>query len=219
MATYFAVTKNQNGDPVRYKFLNYIRTNQDQFDFFNPNSNTHQNFRQALQNGWVRIYYNGDVYGIVPDENGLIEYSEILFDEGILPEENGNDFINENEGPIALSLERDLQNALIQRIQELEEGLNVIGRERLVISGGRIDILAQDPAQNHVVIELKAGTAKPEALAQILDYMADIGEEINTEVRGIIVAHDFDRRLQRAVTLVPQVQLKRYSIQFTFENV
>src|SRR5436190_14304302 len=66
-------------------------------------------------------------------------------------------------------LERDLQQALRANIEQLEHGLRVIdgGKERST-EAGRIDIVAQDAAGKTVIIELKAGAARPEALTQLL---------------------------------------------------
>jgi hypothetical protein len=226
MAKYFAVVKNEEGNPVVSPFLTWIRANQAQFDNPIPTPNTHSPFGKVVQLGWIRRDYNGDVYGIKPDENGDVNYSEPIFENGALPDpepeaglEDVNDIIQ--DVPLAMSFERDLQRTLRLNINSLENGLEIIdgGFERQVLNGGRIDILCKDQNENLVVIELKAGKGKPEVLAQILDYMADLRGGTESPVRGIIVAHDFDRRLQNAVTMVPEVQLKKYSIQFAFEDV
>jgi RecB family endonuclease NucS len=97
---------------------------------------------------------------------------------------------------ITFGLERDLQLALRANINQLEIGLKIIdgGNER-VTEAGRIDITAEDAKGSTVVIELKAGTAKPDAVAQILAYMATVAEPSNHPVRGILVAGDFHKRV------------------------
>jgi|GEM_PF-724235 len=224
MAKYYAVVQNENSETEVNPFLAWVRTNQDQFE--NPIllPNTHNPFRKVVQLGWVRRDYNGDVYGIRPDENGEFDYAEAFFNNEVLPdpEEEGNDIEEIVQGQqIALRLEKELLQALRLNINTLENGLEIIdgGFERKVLNGGRIDILCRGADERLVVIELKAGKAKPEALAQILDYIADLKEETDSEVRGIIVAHNFDRRLVNAVRETPQVRLKKYAIQFTFDEV
>ncbi len=99
-----------------------------------------------------------------------------------------------------VGLERDLQAALRRAIEQLEPGLEVIddGAERSVGSGF-IDITARDAEGATVVIELKTGTARQGAVAQILSYMGDIAdEEPDDRVRGILVAGDFDRKVRAA---------------------
>lgn len=226
MANYFAVTINEEGAPVKTSFLNWLRANQHQFENPITINNTHNPFGKVIGSGWIRREFNGNVYGIKPDENGDIAYADPLFNEEGLDEDFEEEELiqlleNAPEVTLAMSFERDLQRNLRLNINSLENGLEIIdgGNERQVFNGGRIDILCKDQAENLVIIELKAGKAKPEVLAQILDYMADIREETESPVRGIIVAHEFDRRLQNAVRETPQIKLKKYSVQFAFENV
>ena len=77
-----------------------------------------------------------------------------------------------------MGLERDLQAALRDCIEQLEPGLAISddGAERSVASGF-IDITAKAPDGTVVVIELKTGTARREAIGQILSYMGDVAEE------------------------------------------
>lgn len=118
-------------------------------------------------------------------------------------------------------LERHLQSELRREIAQLEPGLQIIddGLERSVESGF-IDILARDAAGTLVVIELKAGQARREAIGQITGYMGDlIEEEPNTPIRGILVAADFDKSCQSGVRAIPALTLKRYRFNFTFGEV
>lgn len=118
-----------------------------------------------------------------------------------------------------LSLERDMQAALRSNIAQLETGLRIVdeGAERAVASGF-IDILCEDERGSLVVVELKAGKTDSRVVAQILGYMGDIlVEDEHPVVRGIIVAHDFDRRTLSAARAVPNLKLMRYSISFSFQ--
>ena len=118
-----------------------------------------------------------------------------------------------------ISLEKDMQAALRQNIEQLESGLKITdeGVERSVESGF-IDITATDRNSNTVVIELKTGVAGQKAVAQILSYMGDIlSEEGN--VRGILVASNFDSKAKSAARLVPNLLLQKYSINFNFSAI
>lgn len=123
------------------------------------------------------------------------------------------------DSPSSFSLERDLQRALRGNIEQLEPGLKITdgGTERTV-DAGRIDITAEDDGGNIVVIELKAGTAGMDSIGQILSYMGSIESPEGKDVRGILVAYDFDERLVMAAKAVPNISLKAYSVQFTFED-
>ena len=125
----------------------------------------------------------------------------------------------EEAGEITVGLERDLQAMLRQRIQDLEPGLTITdtGKERTV-EAGRIDITAKDKEGKAVVVELKAGIAKSDSIAQILAYMSCLGEKENGGVRGILVAGDFDERTVLAARMVPNLKLKQCSVNFSFKD-
>lgn len=129
-----------------------------------------------------------------------------------------NELIEASEA--TFGLERDLQLALRSDIEQLEPGLHIIddGKER-VTEAGRIDITAQDAQDVIVVIELKAGTAAPEALTQLLAYMGTVGQQDQCPVRGVLIAGDFHPRVVFAARAVPNIQLKLYRFKFTFESV
>ncbi len=121
---------------------------------------------------------------------------------------------------VAFGLERDLHIALPSDIERLEPGLRILdeGRGRTT-DAGQIEITASDADGATVVIELKAGTAAPEALTQLLAYMGAIGGEEQAAVRGILIAGDFHPRIVHAAKAIPNVQLSRYRFRFTFEAV
>lgn len=175
-------------------------------------------FLFTVDGGRVRLY-NPEIDGkwIVDDKGARLigreglEEKEI-FEEAYLPEE------------ATISLERDLENFLLAKLNVLEEGLRLYEGEtgrQFQVQSGRIDILAQDKNNNFVVLELKAGTATDAVLAQILAYMADITRELSMgkPVRGIIVAYGFAEKLVAASSLLPTIKLKKYKVNFEFEEV
>ena len=139
----------------------------------------------------------------------------------IVDEPEDTSFVDSSQ--ISFSMERDLELFLYNDIRALDPSLDLsdeLENRQYNVSSGRIDILAKDELGKFVVIELKAGTAKDAALAQLLAYMTDISYQFDTEnVRGIIVAHDFSEKLVKASRLVPSVDLKRYNISFSFESI
>ncbi len=141
--------------------------------------------------------------------------SEIITEVAI--EIAGQAIKEKNDGK-QFELERNLQAALRGEIAQLEAGLVIIdgGQERSVPSGF-IDILAKDGAGALVVIELKAGQGKRDALGQILGYMGDLrSEEPGSIVRGILVAASFDQSCRSARAVTPLVELREYRFSFNF---
>ena len=122
-----------------------------------------------------------------------------------------------------VGLERDLQAALRRGIEQLEPGLQIIddGAERSVASGF-IDITARDARGAIVVVELKTGTARQGAVAQVLSYMGDIAEEEPDQtVRGLLVAGDFDKKARSAARVLSDqvLSLRSYRVRFEFKDV
>lgn len=161
------------------------------------------NFFKFLGNG---RFCNIEDYDKVKDQYGL--------DDIVIVEEDV-----ESELETTFSFEKDLQEFISMNIGSIEDGLSLIDREYNT-EIGKIDILAKDKQNNFVVIELKVGTAKREVLGQILSYMAAITQEKGTyDVRGIIIANDFDQGLKLAASQTPNIKLIKYRVRFDFEEV
>ena len=126
---------------------------------------------------------------------------------------------DDNDADMTFALERDLQRALRDNIDQLDPGLTIVdgGTERNV-PAGRIDITAEAPDGALVVIELKAGRADLRAIGQVLSYMGSVDHEPDRTVRGILVAGGFERRAVMAADAVPNLELRAYSFSFEFSN-
>lgn len=151
--------------------------------------------------------------------NKYRKFLETMEREGFGPDEissSGSEIHIEDSS--TFSLERDLQTALRANISQLEPGLQVDdgGKERTVETG-RIDILAKDKDGMSVIIELKAGTASSKAVAQILGYMGAYMDETGQDVRGILIASDFQAKAELSARPVPNLSLRRYRYRFEFE--
>jgi RecB family endonuclease NucS len=120
---------------------------------------------------------------------------------------------------LKFGLERDLEIALRENIEALEPGLRIVdGGKQRTVDGFRLDITAEDTAGRLVILELKAGTANRDAVSQLLAYVGALLEQGETrEIRGILVAHEFDRTAKLAARAVGSISLIRYGFQFTFE--
>lgn len=158
--------------------------------------------------------------------SALRTYRNFREDPGSVPVSADNalevvgELIRERKEGKQFEVERHLQEELRKEIAQLEPGLTIVdgGGERSVESGF-IDILARDQTGAMVVIELKSGTAKREAIGQIAGYMGDLmAEESDNKVRGILVAADFDKSCQSGVRAIPSLSLRRYRFSFSFEE-
>lgn len=127
---------------------------------------------------------------------------------------------------VTFSLERDLEEYISRNLDQIEEGLKLysagdISGRQYSTDVGRIDLLALDKNGSLVVIELKAGKAIDHVVGQILGYMSHIRKNLanGKEVRGIIVADDFDERLKYAAEEISKLKLKKYLVKFEFEDI
>jgi hypothetical protein len=217
---HFVVSKAANGKVELHPMKAWLRDNPQHVPpGLDASGSTSWELRRGLRiAGWELKELGNRVFVIRPDEGDTSFAYPFLVDEP--PDDDGTEKVIEEAEEITLGLERDLQSALRTNIAQLEPGLVVSdgGRERQTVAG-RIDITTKDGKGNVVVVELKAGTASPDTVAQILAYMTAVAEEDQKEVRGIVVAADFHKRVMMAARAVPTLALKRYRVQFRFEAV
>lgn len=115
----------------------------------------------------------------------------------------------------SISLERDIEDHLVHRLDAIEKGLKLVGRQ-VSTDVGRIDILAEDQKGFRVVIEVKVGDAKDSAVGQIARYLGWYTKTEGKPPRGILIAGDFPRY---AAAAIPHLTLNAYRVQFSFEQV
>ncbi len=193
-----------------------------------PSSRHHPSLRQdaflfSLGNGRYRKWN--------PEQDGtwrLTGTGVELIDEGedAMVTEEESEF-EEASLTASISLERDLERSLLADLGQLEPGLKLYEKEGAIghqlDTGvvGRLDILAVDSEGRYVVIELKAGEASERVCGQILRYMGWVKRELagGKPVRGIVVASDFDERVEYAAEAMPDVALKRYEVHFRYSDV
>ena len=139
-----------------------------------------------------------------------------------------NDMENQNETDIedsleaSISVERDLQDYLEQRLTELEPGLKLHNNGiEYDTDAGKIDILAVDNEGALVVIEIKSGKAKDNALGQILGYIGCLysSRHDQKDIRGILVASGFDQRVIYAAKQLKNIKLVAYKLSFSFNEI
>ena len=165
------------------------------------------------------FYVGGGKYKLYDPEKDNIDVH--VEDEESLEEVDSEEYIE-----ATISLERDLEEYIIRDLNQIEPGLVLYSNEGITgrqynTEVGRIDILALDKKGDLVVIELKAGTANHSVIGQILGYISWIRQNISQgkNVRGIIIADDFDKRVKYASSELSNITLKKYEVSFKIKDV
>jgi RecB family endonuclease NucS len=85
---------------------------------------------------------------------------------------------------------------------------------------GLIDILATDKETgSYVVIELKRNQTSDDTVGQVARYMGWIKESKNDkDVKGVIIAGKYDRRLYYAVSMLDNVDVFLYEVSFNLKE-
>jgi len=103
----------------------------------------------------------------------------------------------DDEGEFSLyASEEDMHKAILLQPSLVEEGLKLIGYEKKV-EPGFMDVYGIDKKGSLVVIEVKRKTAGKEAALQLAKYIDAVKDKADRKVRGILVAPDISRGVQR----------------------
>lgn len=108
--------------------------------------------------------------------------------------------------------ERNLEDILIDQLENIESGLQLISRQ-LSTPAGRLDILCKDIQENYIVVELKKAKGSDLVVGQIMRYMGWVKKEYNTnKVRGIIIVNKKDLALEYAVSATDNIIVKEFKL-------
>jgi restriction system protein len=130
------------------------------------------------------------------------------------------------EDPGEFAMESHLEEFLIQNWAQTELGkqydIYEIDGERVgqqyPTDTGPLDILAISKDKKRLlVVELKKGRASDAVVGQTMRYMGYVGEvlaEPGQTVQGVIIAHDDDPKIRRALSVVPHIAFYRYQVSF-----
>jgi len=92
--------------------------------------------------------------------------------------------------------EEDMQKAILLEPSLLEDGFKPISYEKKV-EPGFVDVYGVDKNGKLVVVEIKRKTAGKEATLQLAKYINAVKGKANREVRGILVAPNIAKDVQR----------------------
>jgi len=129
------------------------------------------------------------------------------------------------EDPSAFALEMHLEDFLFKNWQHTELGKDydiyeVDGEkaQQFQTDTGPLDILAISKDKKRLlVVELKKGRTSDAVVGQTLRYMSYVQEELaekGQEVLGVIIAHEDDQRVRRALTMTQNIAFYRYQVSF-----
>lgn len=129
------------------------------------------------------------------------------------------------EDPSAFALEEHLEDFLVKNWPHTELGKDYDIYEedgekaqQYQTDTGPLDILAISKDRKQLlVVELKKGRASDAVVGQTLRYMGFVQEELAEEgqtVAGIIIAHEDDQRIRRALLMIASITFYRYQLSF-----
>jgi len=99
----------------------------------------------------------------------------------------------------------------------IEEGVLLSQQYRTEI--GPIDILARDKkTKEYIVIELKKYQTSDDTVGQLARYMGWIKENKGTRVKGVIIAGEYDKKLDFALKVMPEVEVFLYKVDFVLNK-
>ncbi|MGD9714125.1 MAG: endonuclease NucS domain-containing protein [Thermomicrobiales bacterium] len=142
------------------------------------------------------------------------------------------DILNEDEDgedtevtEASFGLEFQLRDFLAQNISAVDVNgkrlslyVDPTGRDGIEFptATGPIDILAVDDTGAFYVFELKRARTPDRAIGQLTRYMGWVRQTIgkNKDIHGVIVAKEISNGLRYAVSVVPNVRLFEYEVEF-----
>ena len=129
------------------------------------------------------------------------------------------------EDPSSFALEEHLEDFLVKNRSHTELGKDYDIYEedgekaqQYQTDTGPLDILAISKDKKRLlVVELKKGRASDVVVGQTLRYMSFVRDELAEDgqtVLGVIVAHEDDQRIRRALAMTPSIAFYRYQVSF-----
>jgi hypothetical protein len=191
-------------------------------------ANSKYDFLFSVKRGVVELYdpKKHGVWEIRKDEYGRLVVAQTGLEEPLELENRSP----EEEQELLFPLESHLRDFLAQNIRtilidkhKLKLYTDENGRDGIEYPTevGPIDILAVDEHNNFALFELKLSRGIDKALGQLLRYMGWIKANLakDKEVKGVIVAKDIDEKLKYAVSIIPNVSLFEYTLDFKIRPV
>ncbi len=215
------VLPKENGGFEVHPLKEYLRQNPNILPGYDPSGSTSHQLRAALKRkGWAMQETPSEIRLIQPGAaSDLAKVEEVLGGS----EESGLEPAEMPEAVFSLEYQlRDFLAANLETVKVQDKRLRLYvdptGRDGIEFptAVGPIDILALDQNDDYVVFELKRANTPDRAVGQLTRYMGWIQQTIGRErkVSGIIVAKTISQKLRYAVSVVPNVSLFEYQVEF-----
>lgn len=217
MARSNVVVPRDDGGAELYPMKEWLRRHPETLPGIDPSAETSHQLRARLRRlGWSAQETPDEVRLVPP---GAAETAV----EAIMGEDVES---NETEAANAyFALEYQLRDFLAQNLgridvkgKKLRLYIDSTGRNGVEFptAVGNIDILAVDDLGAFYVFELKRARSPDHAIGQLSRYMGWVHQTIGKdhEVNGVIVAKEIGDSLRYAVSVVPNVSLFEYEIEF-----
>ena len=122
------------------------------------------------------------------------------------------------------SLERLVEDFLALNLDHIEKGLKLYQDEKGIPGRqystdiGIIDLLCIDKDNKFVIIEIKKEKGSDKTIGQITRYMGWVKQKLsnNQQVRGIIIVHEVDKKLEYSASVMTDIKIKYYKIDLKF---
>ncbi|MDQ9168807.1 endonuclease NucS [Oxalobacteraceae bacterium R-40] len=219
MAAFIIVRPTADGGVQLYPMKDWLRQHPE-FVPFGMDA-THSTSRQLLGGlkklGWKFEETPTEVRLSLPNES-----IDPVRAASVFPEDDENAALDETA---QFGLERQLRDFLADNIEsipingkKLRLFVDPTGRDGVEFptAVGFIDVLAVDAEKNFYVFELKRDEGSDKVVGQLARYMGWVKATIGAgkEVNGVIVAKTIDPKLRYAASVVLNVSLFEYQVQF-----
>jgi hypothetical protein len=225
MKRFNIVIAKEDGGVEVYPMKEWLRQHPDENSSGrDPTSSTSHQLRDALRrSGWLVRETETEVQLFRPgghDETTLID--QVL---GSAERDSQEALESADPAVASFSLEYQLRDFIAQNLNAIDVGgrrlrlyVDPTGRDGIEYPSGvgPIDVLAVDDEGSFYVFELKRARSPDHAIGQLARYMGWARQTIGsqTQVNGIIVAKSIGDNLRYAASVVPNVSLFEYEVEF-----